>query len=184
MTKPAARAYRKVIPGWTRKLLGNVFSNLRDVNDAVNNILQGKIGAGLSDVTRVVVNTTLGLGGLFDPASAMGLKDHQEDFGQTLAKWGLPPGPFVMIPLLGPGSLRDVVARPLDTGMDPLLYLYPVSHRNTGQGLRLLGQRAGLLQLEKAIFGDPYLFIRDAYLQRRAYLAADGQVEDPFGDDF
>ncbi len=184
ITKPVARAYRKVIPGPVRRSLGRVYGNLLDLNDALNNLLQGKPLAGLSDLARVAVNTTLGIGGLYDPASRMGLEDHDEDFGQTLETWGMAPGPYVMTPLLGPGNLRDILTRPLDSLMDPLKYLYPVRHRNSTYAARLVHQRSQLLGAEKAVFGDRYLFIRDVYLQRRAWLVKDGEVEDPFGDDF
>ncbi len=184
ITKPIAKIYQKIIPNPVRKSLGNVYANLGDINDALNNLLQGKPREGLINLARVTVNTTLGLGGLFDPASRMGLPDHDEDFGQTLAKWGLPAGPYLVLPLLGPSTLRGAITRPLDGYMDPLVYLDPVSHRNQTYGIRLIHQRGKLLSAEEAIFGDRYLFIRDAYLQRRDYLIHDGEIEDPFGDDF
>ncbi len=184
ITKPAARMYRKIIPSPIRNSLGRVYANLRDLNDAVNNLLQGKPRESLGDLTRITVNTTLGLGGLFDPASKMGLQDHDEDFGQTLASWGMPAGPYMVLPLLGPSTLRASLVRPMDGLLDPLIYLHPVRHRNRTYGIRLVHQRSQFINLEKAIFGDRYLFIRDAYLQRRTYLIKDGEVEDPFGDDF
>ena len=184
ITKPIAKIYQKIIPNPVRKSLGNVYANLGGINNALNNLLQGKPRESLIDLTRVTVNTTLGLGGLFDPASKMGLPKHDEDFGQTLATWGLPAGPYLVLPFLGPSTLRGGLTRPLDGYMDPLVYLNPVPHRNRTYGLRLIHQRGKLLNAEKAIFGDRYLFIRDAYLQRRVYLIHDGEIEDPFGDDF
>lgn len=183
MVRPIAKVYRKV-PKPIKRSAGNVFGNVRDVGDGVNNILQGKIKNGLSDFLRVTINTTIGLGGLFDPASRMGLNDHQEDFGQTLASWGMPPGPYVVLPFLGPTTLRDAVSRPMDTSLDAVRFLEPVAHRNSVYGLRLVHGRSELLAVEGVMFGDRYLFIRNAYLQRREFLVNDGEVDDPFGDEF
>ena len=183
--RPIAKGYKKIMPKPLYKGLNNAFGNLGDIGDMVNNLLQGKIKDGLRDFARVLVNTTLGLGGLFDPAARMGLQDHDEDFGQTLARWGVPPGPFVVLPFAGPTTLRGAFALPVNSAVDPSFYLSPTAHRNTLNGVRLVHFRAELLTAEQAIFGDRYIFIRDAYLQRRDYLINDGEVaEDPFGDDF
>ncbi len=182
--KPAATGYKKVMPGPAYRAVGNVYDNIRDVNDGFNNLLQGNIHAGVSDFLRVVINTTLGVGGLFDPATKFGLEDHNEDFGQTLAKWGVPPEPYVVIPFIGPATVRDVLSRPIYTSADAVRYLQPVSHRNTVYGMRLIHVRSELFAAESVIFGDRYIFIRDAYLQRREFLTNDGEVDDPFGDDF
>ena len=184
LVKPIARAYRKVLPDPVRYSIGNVYGNLADVGDAVNNLLQGKPGAGFRDILRVSINTTLGLGGLFDPASKLGLEDHNEDFSQTLSTWGVPNGPYVVLPFLGPGTVRNTFARVVDRKLDPLIYLYPVAHRNVIFAMRLLHERSDLLAAESVVFGDRYLFYRDAYLQRREFLEKDGEVEDPFDDDF
>ncbi|MDA0791039.1 MAG: VacJ family lipoprotein [Proteobacteria bacterium] len=182
--RPLARGYERVVPSPLRLGVGNVFGNLEDITDGVNNLLQGKAGAGATDLLRVLINSTLGLGGLFDPATQMGLADSQEDFGQTLAVWGVPAGPYLVLPLMGPSTVRDGVARYPDGRLDPLGYLYPVEHRNVAYGLRLIDTRAGLLKAESAMFGDRYIFIREAYLQRREFLINDGKVDDAFGDDF
>lgn len=182
--KPAARGYRKVTPRFVRSRIGNVFSNLDDVNNSLNNIFQGKFVYGASDISRLLLNTTIGLGGMFDPASGIGLKKHNEDWGQTFAVWGLPAGPYVVLPFWGPATLRHAVFRPLDATADPLTYLHPVSHRNWLYALRIVDDRESLLDAEKAIFGERYIFLREAYLQRRDYLINDGEVEDPFADDF
>ena len=184
LLRPVAVAYRKVIPRFARHGIGNVFSNLGDVGNAVNNILQGKVANGASDLARVLINSTVGLGGLFDPASRIGLDEHEEDSGQTFAKWGVPTRPYVVIPGLGPSSVRDGLARILDGALDPVRYLYPVPHRNGTYALRAIRERADLLNVEGIVFGDKYIFYRDAYLQRREYLVNDGEVSDPFADDF
>lgn len=184
VVRPIAKGYRKLVPKSLQRGLSNAFGNLGDISDMLNNLLQGKIKASLSDLARVTVNTTLGLGGLFDPASRMGLKDHEEDFGQTLALWGLPSGPYLVVPFLGPTTLRDAFGGPVDAATDPVNYLKPPRHRNVLTGMRLIHESADLLTAEQAIFGDRYIFIRDAYLQRRDFLVNDGKVEDTFGDDF
>tara|TARA_R110002073_G_scaffold14926_7_gene59973 strand:+ start:12428 stop:13114 length:687 start_codon:yes stop_codon:yes gene_type:complete len=180
--KPVANTYVKVVPSFARYSVSNVFSNLGDVSNSANNFLQGKPLKGVSDLGRIVINTTLGLGGLFDPASGLGLTKHNESFGQTLSVWGVPAGPYLVLPLLGPSTLTDTVSRPFDSALDPLRYLHPVDHRNRTYGLVVVDQRAALLGAEGAIFGDRYIFLRDAYLQRRNYLVNDGQVKDDFDD--
>lgn len=184
LLRPVAVAYSKVIPRLARRGVGNIFSNLGDVGNALNNVMQGKVADGAGDLARVLINSTVGIGGLFDAASRMGLGEHEEDWGQTFAKWGVPQGPYVVIPGLGPGSVRDGVARIFDGVLDPVRYLYPVSHRNGTYTLRVVRNRANLLAVESVVFGDKYIFYRDAYLQRREYLVNDGEVSDPFADDF
>jgi phospholipid-binding lipoprotein MlaA len=184
LIRPVAVAYQNVFPRFARNGVSNVYSNLGDVGNAVSSLFQGKVTGGMSDLMRVLINSTIGIGGLFDPASALGLVEHEEDWGQTLAKWGAPTGPYVVIPGLGPGSVRDGLARILDGVFDPVLYIYPVSHRNVVYGARVVRNRAGLLSAEKVVFGDKYIFYRDAYMQRREYLVNDGEVSDPFADDF
>ena len=181
---PIARTYVKVIPEPARFSIGNFFGNLADLRDGVNNLLQGKPKAALNELGRILVNSTIGVGGLFDPASRMGLVDHYEDFSQTLGTWGVPRGPYLVIPLLGPSSVRDLVGRLVDFRIDPVRYYYPVSHRNMPIALRLVDQRAGLLIADKVVFGDRYIFYRDAYLQRRNYLENDGEIDDLFDDEF
>ena len=183
--RPIADGYGRVLPGPVYRSLGRVYSNFEDVGDAVNNLLQGKPGAFISDLLRVSINSTIGLGGFFDPASRLGLPDHDEDFAQTLATWHVPRGPYVVIPFLGPSSLRDVFARSIGGRMDPVIYLDLVSHRNTTYAMRLVHQRADLLTADSVIFGDRYIFFRDAFVQRREFLENDGEIDDdPFEDDF
>lgn len=184
LVRPVAVGYRKVTPQFFRTSVSNVFNNLDDVGDAVNNVLQGKVGDGLSDVARVLINSTIGIAGLFDPATRMGLVDHEEDWGQTFAVWGIPAGPYFVIPGLGPSTLRNTISRFFDGAVDPVRYLYPVRHRNTIYAFRALQDRTNLLSVDGVVFGDKYIFYRDAYLQRREYLEKDGEVDDPFADDF
>ena len=156
--RPLAIAYNQLLPLAVRRSVGGVYGNLKDLGDALNNLLQGKPSEFLSDFVRVSINTTVGLGGIFDPAGSLGLNNHNEDFAQTLAKWGVPRGPYLVLPMLGPSSLRDVFTRPVSSVIDPLLYLQPIGHRNALYGARLIDTRAALLGTEKVVFGDRYLF--------------------------
>jgi len=171
--KPAATTYRAVLPSFVQTGVNNFFGNLADVWTGVNNLLQGHGEAGLSDMTRFALNSTLGIVGLFDIASEAGLPKHKEDFGQTLGTWGMPSGPYLMLPLLGPSTVRDAVVLPLDVKGDLWSYKEPAYIRNTGTALRIIDQRANLLDastlLEDAAL-DRYEFIRDSYLQRRESL--------------
>lgn len=178
VVKPVAQGYKTILPTQVRYCIGNVFGNIADVPTALNNFLQGKIKEGGSDVCRVGVNTTVGLFGCFDVASKWGFEKHNEDFGQTLGKWGVPTGPYVVLPLLGPSTLRDAAALFLvDSNLDPLRYVNDIPVRNITYGVRLIDRRAQLLDtsnlLEDAAL-DPYVFIRDAYLARRRSLVGDG----------
>ncbi|CAN7168954.1 MULTISPECIES: MlaA family lipoprotein [Duganella] len=168
--KPAATAYKNVLPSFVQTGVNNFFGNLADAWSAVNNLLQGNGQAGMSDVSRFALNSTVGIVGLFDIASEAGLQKHKEDFGQTLGVWGVPSGPYLMLPLLGPSTVRDTAALPLDIKGDIWAYKEPVYIRNTGTALRVVDQRANLLDasslLEDAAL-DRYEFIRDGYLQRR-----------------
>jgi phospholipid-binding lipoprotein MlaA len=110
------------------------------------------------------------------------LEKHNEDFGQTLRKWGVPKGPYLVVPFLGPSTITDSVAGPVNTALNPVRYLYPVDHRNIIYGVDAVVSRSELLEAEKAVFGDEYIFYREAYLQRREYLTKDGVVEDAFDD--
>ncbi len=184
LLRPTAKAYKKVLPTPVRYSAGNFFGNLADVGDMINNGLQGKPKPAFSDLGRVLINTTIGVGGLFDPATRIGLVDHDEDLSQTLAVWGVPRGPYVVIPGLGPSDIRDVFGRVGTSRMDPLRYYYPVTHKNSLYFVQLLDGRANLLAADALVFGDSYIFYREAYLQRREFLEKDGEVDDPFDDDF
>ncbi len=175
--KPIAAVYQGVIPPVARTGLSNVFSNINDVVVALNNLLQGKVNEALSDVGRVLINTTAGLFGLFDVATPAGLEKHNEDFGQTLGYWGIGDGPYLVLPLFGPRTTRDTVGLAVDFMTDPVSYIDPTRARNQVVGLRLVSHRAELLsasQLLSVAALDEYEFVREAYLQRRRNLIHDG----------
>ncbi|MDP9012592.1 MAG: VacJ family lipoprotein [Pseudomonadota bacterium] len=185
VAKPVAQTYVKVVPEPIRTGVTNFFANLETPTVMVNDALQGKFLAAATDLGRFILNSTVGLAGFLDPASSAGLAHNDEDFGQTLGKWGVPPGPFVELPVLGPSDLRDAPARAVDSYTNPRQYI-----KNTWvkYGLYLpdlTDRRARLLSLDETLQHtyDPYAFVRDAYLQRRAYLVSDGQVtEEPLLD--
>lgn len=168
--KPAAIAYRNVLPTVVQTGIGNFFGNLADVWTSINNLLQGNIESGLNDMMRVVVNTTLGLGGLLDIGSEAGLQKHKEDFGQTLGVWGVKSGPYVVLPLLGSSTLRDALATPIDFAGDPVSYAETSRARIAANVVRVIDARASVLDASSLVEDaaiDRYEFIRDAYLQRR-----------------
>jgi phospholipid-binding lipoprotein MlaA len=155
-----------------------------EVPSILNGLLQGNIPSAAHDTGRLLVNTTLGIAGLFDVAQHMGLKDsNSEDFGQTLAVWGVKSGPYVVLPFLGPSTLRDTTSLPVDWYTDPKTYIEHVPTRNTVSGVSVLNTRANFLPLEKNVTGDKYTFIRDVYLQHREFMIKNGKVEDSFGTD-
>ena len=174
--KPAATVYQKVLPSFLRTGIGNFFGNIGDVWIAANNLMQGKIEDGMSDVARVTINTTFGIVGVLDIASEAGLAKHNEDFGQTLGKWGFKSGPYVVLPFLGSSTVRDTIALPADFYGDPWGYKKPVNGRNAGYVVRVVDKRAGVLDASSMIEDaalDKYEFVRDAYLQRRQTLIND-----------
>jgi phospholipid-binding lipoprotein MlaA len=178
VARPVATAYRDVVPGPARNWVRNFFGNIADVFIGFNNIIQGKPDDGLQDWVRVLFNTTFGVFGINDVASDMGLEKHNEDFGQTFGRWGVGDGPFLMLPVLGPSTLRDGVGTAVDYSVDPVGRVSPVWQRNSAVVLRFTGTRADLLDagrlLEEAAL-DKYVFLRDAYLQRRRSLIYDGE---------
>lgn len=181
IVKPAAKGYRAITPDFVETGVRNVFGNLDDVSIGVNNVLQGKLTNAGSDVGRILVNTTIGIGGLFDIASKMGLRKHEEDFGQTLGVWGVPSGPYLVLPFFGPSTLRDSPSIPVDRILlDPLTYVeLKTGERVAINALDLVSLRAELLSLEDAVEGisqDQYSLIREAYLDRREFLLNDGQT--------
>lgn len=180
--KPLAKGYRFVTPDFVEKGVGNVFSNIGEVPSTLNGVLQGNVKGAAHDTGRFLVNSTLGIAGIFDVAKHMKLPaDDKEDFGQTLAIWGVGQGNYLVLPLLGPSTLRDGFAKPVDWYTDPITYIEDEPTRWGVRGLSLLDTRASLLSLEKNITGDKYIFIRDVYLQRRDYLIHNGKVDDDFG---
>jgi phospholipid-binding lipoprotein MlaA len=178
--KPAAKGYKSTVPTPVKKVVGNFFSNLGYPIVAVNQFLQGKVKLGVEDSARFVFNSTLGLGGLIDISTPVGLQKHNEDFGQTLAVWGVGSGPHLNVPLWGPTNIRDGVGSIIGGFAHPLAYIDDVATRNSLTALLLIDDRAELLDTESMITGDRYLFIRDAYNQHREFLIKDGKVEDAF----
>lgn len=178
VVKPIAQGYMAVVPTQVRYCVTNVFGNIGDAPTSLNNLLQGKIKEAGSDMCRVAINSTIGIFGCFDVASKWGFEKHNEDFGQTLGRYGVPAGPYIVIPLLGPSTLRDAAALfAVDARIDPVRYINDIPVRNELYGLRLVDRRVQLLDttnlLETAAL-DPYIFIRDAYLARRRSLVFDG----------
>ena len=175
--KPVATGYTKIVPGFAREGVNNFFDNLEDIGTTLNNFLQGKPKEGASDLGRFVVNSVLGVFGLWDVATPMGLEKHYEDFGQTLGVWGVQSGPYFVIPFLGPSTARDAPARVVD----PSWYYASVLDNNTLYwsiwGLDKVRIRANLFQAEGVLQEaalDKYSFIRDAWLQRRRNMVYDG----------
>ena len=184
--KPVAKAWDFVTPQFLDTGLSNMFGNVGEVGDIVHNFLQLKFSAGVQETGRVLINTTIGLAGFFDVASQMGIEKKPEDFGQTLAHWGVKSGPFIMLPFFGPSTLRDAPGIWVDTYLDPTSshYVDHVPTRNTFTGVDIINTRVGLFSAESLIIGDKYVFLRDAWLQRREYDINDGKVsEDSFGSD-
>ncbi|TBU85674.1 MlaA family lipoprotein [Phytopseudomonas dryadis] len=178
--KPLAQGYRKVTPQFLEDGIHNLFRNVGDVGNLANNLLQGKVHDAGVDTSRVLFNTTLGVLGFFDVASRMGLQRNDEDFGQTLGVWGLGSGPYVVLPLLGPSSVRDAASKVPDSFLTAYPYMDHVPTRNVTRGVNMIDTRASLLDAERLISGDKYVFIRNAYLQSREFKVRDGDVEDDF----
>ncbi len=180
IARPAARAYVKVVPHPIRTGVSNFFANINTPTVMINDALQGKFLAAANDLGRFVLNTTVGIAGVLDPATSAGLDRNEEDFGLTLGHWGVHPGPFVELPILGPSDLRDGPAKVVDAYTKPTQY---IKNPYIAYGIYLpylVDLRAGLLPLDETLRNvyDPYAFVRDAYLARRAYLVSDGKMID------
>lgn len=174
--KPVAQAYRDWVPQLVRTGVGNFFGNISDVWSTANHLLQGKVETGMEMGMRVLTNTLFGLGGVLDPATEMRLPRRSEDFGQTLGAWGVPAGPYIVLPLLGPSSLRDTAGLPLDRWATTTRLYFDVEAWSA-TALQLVNVRAELLattQLLGDVSLDPYSFVRDAYLARRLDQVWDG----------
>ncbi|MGI9294718.1 MAG: MlaA family lipoprotein, partial [Pseudomonadales bacterium] len=168
--QPIAQAYVDLIPKGGRKVVRNFFANLAYPNVVINQFLQGKVKMGVSDTVRFLLNTTIGIGGLFDVATRWGLAAHYEDFGQTFAAWGVSSGPYLVVPFWGPVTARDAIGDLFDALAFPTYYLNDVVLRNSLTAGWAVDRRAAVLEAETLIGGDRYLFIRDAYLQHREFL--------------
>jgi phospholipid-binding lipoprotein MlaA len=176
--KPVAGGYKRVMPEFARTGVTNFFSNLSDIWIGVNNVLQGKVEAGAGDFVRFLVNSTVGVVGFFDVASRTGLEKHNEDFGQTLGRWGVGSGAYMVLPILGPSDVRDGLSTLfVDWRGYPIWYINDVVVRNSLIVFRFIDARANLLdvsQLVEEAALDHYAYVRDAYLQRRRSLIYDG----------
>jgi phospholipid-binding lipoprotein MlaA len=183
--KPVAKGYRQFVPQFARTGIRNFLSNLAYPTTIANDLLQLKFMDAVSDTTRLVINSTFGLGGLLDPATKANLPRNDEDFGQTLGRWGVPSGPYVMLPFLGPSTLRDAPSLYADYLTDGR---HLIANNNLGfafAGLSIVDRRARLIPAEEAIATvyDPYALIRNAYLDRREYRVRDGKARDTAAED-
>ena len=192
LLKPAALTYRKVTPQFARTGVTNFFNNLEEIDTTINQVLQGEIKYAFNDAGRFVINSTIGLFGLIDVASKIGLEKHEEDFGQTLGVWGFNSGPYIMIPFLGPSNPRDLLSRPISSFLSGTFAMEDNDVKLTLVGIDALETRERLLDAETLIIGDKYIFVKDAYLQSREYEINNGSTEDDeflddmediFGDD-
>lgn len=180
--KPAATVYDKVLPSFAKTGIGNFFGNIGDVWTAINNLLQGDVERSASDVTRVALNSTFGLLGLIDIASEANITKHNEDFGQTIGVWGGEPGPYIVLPFIGPSTIRDTIALPVDYLGYAWNHKNPKHVRNIGSAVKVLNDRAAALDalnlLEEAAL-DKYTFVRAAYLQKRQNDINNGRPSGP-----
>jgi phospholipid-binding lipoprotein MlaA len=181
LLKPVVAGYRFVLPEFVRDGIYNFFSNYSDIYTALQNLLQGKPDYAFSDLMRVVVNTTFGLGGLIDMATPGGLAKHKEDWGQTFGVWGIPSGPYVVLPFFGPSSVRDTFGTVADLQSDYLFgYVKDIGLRNSITGLRVVNARNTYYEAGDLLDGaaiDKYSFMRDAYIQRREYQINEGRED-------
>jgi phospholipid-binding lipoprotein MlaA len=181
LLKPVVTGYRFVLPEFVRDGIYNFFSNYSDIYTALQNLLQGKPDYAFSDLMRVVVNTTFGLGGLIDMATPGGLPKHKEDWGQTFGVWGIPSGPYVVLPFFGPSSVRDTFGTVADLESDYLFgYVKDIGLRNSITGLRVVNARNTYYEAGDLLDGaaiDKYSFMRDAYIQRREYQINEGRED-------
>ncbi|TGD76020.1 VacJ family lipoprotein [Mangrovimicrobium sediminis] len=182
LLRPVAKGYDWVMPDIAQRGVGNMFANMYDFNAAINSVLQGRFGRAAQSTGRFLVNSTLGLAGLVDIATPMGISPYRTDFGHTLAIWGFDSGPFLMVPVFGPRTVRSGTGTIFDTYTSIPTYANDNTVRNSLFGLELVDGRSRLLTTDELITGDRYIFLRDAYLQSREIFVNDGKVEDSFSD--
>ena len=181
--RPTAEVYSK-FPQKVKTGVTNFFNNLEEIDTSVNQLLQGKPKRALNDMTRFLINSTIGIAGLFDVASKMGLERHEEDFSQTLAVWGVPEGPYLMLPFLGPSTLRDTASLPVSSFLSIPFHMTDTDANIALKSIDALETRERLLEVESLISGDKYSFVKDAYNQSMDYEIKDGiDVKDDFVDD-
>jgi len=181
--KPTAKFYSK-FPPRIKNGITNFFNNLEEVDTCVNQLLQGKPKKSANDLTRFLINSTVGLGGFIDVASKMGLERHEEDFGQTLAVWGVGEGPYIMLPGLGPSTVRDTFSRPVSSFLSVTFHMTETDVNIALKSIDAIETRERLLDVESLLSGDKYAFVKDAYIQSIKYEVKDGiDVQDDFVDD-
>ena len=181
--KPIAKTYSR-FPPKIKLGVTNFFNNLEDVETSLNQFLQGKPKKSLNDITRFLINSTIGLVGFIDVASKIGLDRHEEDFGQTLAVWGVGSGPYIMLPALGPSTLRDTLSRPVSSFSSITFHMTDTDVNIALKSIDAIETRERLLDVESLLSGDRYSFVKDAYIQSISYEIKDGiDVEDKFIDD-
>jgi len=186
LLKPVAKAYRYISPSFVDEGVSNFFHNLGDVETIANSILQAKFHNAVVALNRVIYNTVFGLGGLFDVATGFGLVSEPEDFGQTLARWGYESSSYLVLPILGPSTFRDLGGRVVDTAFEPLQYIEEITskERLIAKGIKIIDFRADILGSDNLLLGeDRYRFLRSAYYQNRNFLINDGVIEDSFSND-
>lgn len=179
VTKPVARGYQKITPDFIERSISSFFSNLGEITNSLNNLLQGNVIKAGSDLSRFALNSTFGIVGLFDVASKTGLEKHNEDFGQTLGVWGVGSGPYFMLPFLGPSTVRDSTGLVADYFTHPLAYVEDSKTRIPLTLLMFTDLRSQALKIQDLLgpeFYDPYSTLRDFWLQRRKSLVANGEV--------
>lgn len=180
--RPVANGYTRYVPRLARVGVSNFFANINNISVLANNLLQFKLEAAANDTGRLMLNTSFGLGGLVDVASWAGFDKNEEDFGQTLGYWGVPAGPYVVIPLFGPSTVRDSVGFATDNYTNPLNHRDDTLLRNAAFVLQQIDRRVEAMAVDALMSGDPYIFTREAYLQQREYLVKDGEVADQQSD--
>ena len=181
--RPVTDFYDKATPEFAQTSITNFFANLDDIRISINNLLQGNVVESMSDITRFFINSIFGLAGFFDVASEMGLEKHSEDFGQTLGKWGAKPGPYLMLPFLGPSTTRDAFTFVGDTALAPALSLDDNAARVGLISLDLINTYSAFTGIADIESKDQYAFLRDAYLERRKYEINDGLSEEDLSND-
>jgi Surface lipoprotein len=182
--KPTAEVYRDYTPKFIKRSISNFFNNLSEIDTIANQLLQAKFDLALQDTVRFLINTTLGVGGIFDLATNAGLERHDEDFGQTLGYWGVNNGPYVFVPFVGPSTLRDMIGYPASWYLSGNFAIDETDMKVVFTTLDVVETRERLLAAENLIVGDKYEFVKDVYMQSRNDLVLDGEVEDEFLIDF
>ena len=182
--RPTAEIYSDYTPLFIKDSVTNFFYNLAEIDTVINQLLQGKPKLAAEDSLRFIINTTIGVGGVFDIATRMGFERHDEDFGQTLGVWGVESGPYVFVPFVGPSTLRDIFGIPLSWYVSGTFAIEEDNTKILFSLLDVIDTRERILAAENLIIGDRYEFVKDAFLQSREHSVKDGEVEDEFLSEF